>query len=1676
MKRLINRLFAFLFVILMVSSFGLIIPVKAATYSTTAFLDVNPYPLGVGQQSTITGWIIPAPPSGHYYTVYFKITDPDLLTQVFGPALTDSSGYASIYFTPIKPGSYSVQFYMLTQVLGSDTYFGSSSSGNPPPNIVLIPSSGVAGSSVTVTGNGFASSSLITISYSGTFLVSTTSSSSGSLSATFVVPVSGTGGHTVTASDGVNSATATFTVKTPTIVLSPSFGPKGTSVTVTGTGFKANSAITLQLDGNIQAFSATSDSVGAFSGSFAIPAFVAGAHIVLCSDGTYSATSTFTITVPSIVLSPSNGVAGSSVTVTGSGFLASSTVVLSFGGTILSTVPTPLTTNVAGSFSGQFIIPNSLIGPYAVICTDTSNNVGSATFTVSSPPVITPSAGNGGSINPSTPQTVNYGDSITFSVSANLGYVVTDVLVDGVSVGEVSSYTFNNVQASHTIEAFFAVLTSPIIWVSPNPNSIQNQPITITMEVDPEPPAGEIFANSLELQIKYPDNTVQVTTYSSGTDGRATTTFTPTSLGTYNFAFRYLGNTFGSDTYLPTGTTGQGVTVNAAPTTFTITPSAGSGGSINPNTPQTVNSGVSQSFSIAANAGYHIVDVLVDGSSVGPVTSYTFTNVQADHSISASFAPGPYYLSLFVSSGIGGTVSPSGTTGPYDYGTNIQITATPAMGYTFRYWWSSGLAALPDATTTISMINSPEMGYSTNKIWIAVFDPITFTLTPSAGSGGSISPSTPMTVAYGGSQTFSLSANAGYHIADVLVDGSSVGAVLSYAFSNVQADHTIAAFFALDTSRITINSDPSLSQGFYADGTFYPYEYSFDWVVGSTHTIEASSPLSYATGVQYVWTGWSDGGAISHAITVPDTATFITANYKLQYQVTVAAGTGGVVSPSTTDWYDAGSKMSVLAMANSGYSFESWSSSTPAITFDNPTFQGPQVTVNGYGTVTASFVPIVSLTITNKVIAPPTNPDATNWNYRLGKGVTVLQTFTLPIAGGGSRTFSLPQGTYWIEQDAKYPYDTIANLNGNSIDVSSYNTVFSTTAILGDQTNTVEFTSYPYIANAGGGGGGGGGSSGGSSSVATIYNVPIWRAVPVQSSWDTNFKDPTWTTNLVKDKPMVIMVNLTYALKANNGPVLATDGTNPVKVTIISSDPAVFPTLVANTYGTTLSKDNVTIIATNPPSVLGTYTFTCTVTYNGAQIHTPAETTTVTVKQTSPVSIYYLPLTRAEYGDSSNSVSSMITGTKDFVKSVYPIPGVKTDQNTTVTLGNAASGGDPYNDPKVAMCLDAQLAEQQAKIIFGNYSTTIGVAIGPYTTANKNYFKYHGATAGGLTAVGVSFGKAVKGVVVMDGYYSAVAHEIGHTFGVYYPGTEEYDTYNPGIRASGYSPEQNKWRGGTDFMGLSVKGSTDTIWVDTAASYSPLFSAVKASGDPQIILVNGIIFKDDTMIQGYNWYSMPYGTPDTVPTGRFGIRFTNSTGTYETRFDAQFSMNIDPGIEMGQDIPKDLTGFGSVPTNFAAFAFAAEYPVGTTNIEVVDHSPPGGGNERIIKTISPQDVVPSVSSYFGGFLQPINTDGSSIFKSGSTVPIKFQLKGPEGQFITGANAKLSYTFLSTRISGTELEATSNGAANTGNLFRYDTTSNQYIFNLNTKDMQKGTYQLKITFDDGLFKTVQISLK
>jgi hypothetical protein len=111
---------------------------------------------------------------------------------------------------------------------------------------------------------------------------------------------------------------------------------------------------------------------------------------------------------------------------------------------------------------------------------------------------------------------------------------------------------------------------------------------------------------------------------------------------------------------------------------------------------------------------------------------------------------------------------------------------------------------------------------------------------------------------------------------------------------------------------------------------------------------------------------------------------------------------------------------------------------------------------------------------------------------------------------------------------------------------------------------------------------------------------------------------------------------------------------------------------------------------------------------------------------------------------------------------------------------------------------------------------------------------------------------------------------------------------------------------------------------------------------------------------------------------------------------------------------------------------------------------------------------------WSGVLQPVNRDGSSVFRAGSTVPVKFQLRDHTGAAVCDASATASWAPFSGDVIGDETEATSTSAATTGNLFRCQ--DGQHIFNLSTRGLARGSYVLIIRLADGTAQDVVFSLR
>ncbi len=268
---------------------------------------------------------------------------------------------------------------------------------------------------------------------------------------------------------------------------------------------------------------------------------------------------------------------------------------------------------------------------------------------------------------------------------------------------------------------------------------------------------------------------------------------------------------------------------------YTITASAGTGGSISPSGTVSVASGSSRTFTITPNSGYRISNVVVNGSSVGAVSSYTFSNITRNNTISATFTVSTTSYTITASAGTGGSISPSGTVSVAS-GSSRTFTITPNSGYRISNVVVNGSSVGAVSSYTFSNITR-------NNTISATFTVSTtsYTITASAGTGGTISPSGTVKVASGSSRTFTITPNSGYKISNVLVNGSSVGAVNSYTFSNINRNSTISATFTASTTFYTITASAGVggSMSGSAGGSISPS--------GSVTVAAGSSVVFYIT-------------------------------------------------------------------------------------------------------------------------------------------------------------------------------------------------------------------------------------------------------------------------------------------------------------------------------------------------------------------------------------------------------------------------------------------------------------------------------------------------------------------------------------------------------------------------------------------------------------------------------------------------------------------------------------------------------------------------------------------------------------------------------------------------------------------------------------------------------------
>lgn len=444
---------------------------------------------------------------------------------------------------------------------------------------------------------------------------------------------------------------------------------------------------------------------------------------------------------------------------------------------------------------------------------------------------ISASAGANGSISPSGAIKANYGANQKFTFTANTGYEISNVVVDGSSVGKISEYEFKNVTSNHTINVVFEpkqyIITATAEEhgkITPSGQIKVNYGATLEFSIIPDPGyyIAELiidgvkqatitktykFANVTSdhtIRVKFLGETFTIiATFGGhgsitpsgevklGYNSSQTFTFTPDP-GYIILSIYVDGEALSpiSDTYTFSNIkSDHSIHVVFAIKTYTITTIASNGGSIDPVGQVKVNHGTDQAFIIVPSTGYHIADVIVDEQSMGSLTQYTFMNVTSDHSINVIFEKNVFVIKAIA--GSYGKIVPEGDV-KVTYGSSQTFSFIPDIGYNIADLTIDDVSKPVNSTYTFENVSS------NHRIEVK-FTPKTFYISAIANEHGKITPSGNVEVIYNGSQKFLIEPNKGYHISDVKVDAVSVGAVSEYEFINITSSHTIRANFEINS-------------------------------------------------------------------------------------------------------------------------------------------------------------------------------------------------------------------------------------------------------------------------------------------------------------------------------------------------------------------------------------------------------------------------------------------------------------------------------------------------------------------------------------------------------------------------------------------------------------------------------------------------------------------------------------------------------------------------------------------------------------------------------------------------------------------------------------------------------------------------------------------------------------
>lgn len=376
---------------------------------------------------------------------------------------------------------------------------------------------------------------------------------------------------------------------------------------------------------------------------------------------------------------------------------------------------------------------------------------------------ITATAGKGGTITTEdlTDGKVTEGESATFTITPNSGYEIADVKVDGQSVGKRTSYTFENVTAAHTIEATFAFTN----YTAANPFEFPTTKGT-TKTLEAEYATELINSNDSDSDPSWP---LSLADGDWASNGKFLNCMAYKDYAKYAYVATVPG------TYTVTGTYRAGAANKLA-----FSEENGKITATQVDCPST-----SENSSLTVKTFTLTIEVTEAGAGTLVLTA-------------PDTSKGPQLDKLAIV--LTKTADEADLTELQTAITNAEAILNAADKDKYSAAALVELQELVNAGKRLTTASSQtDVDAKKAEITAKTADiQIQFTITATAGNGGTIAPTGATKVYKGTSKAFTITPNEGYHVDSLTVDGTAVNVVTEYTFPDVTANHTIAVTFAKD--------------------------------------------------------------------------------------------------------------------------------------------------------------------------------------------------------------------------------------------------------------------------------------------------------------------------------------------------------------------------------------------------------------------------------------------------------------------------------------------------------------------------------------------------------------------------------------------------------------------------------------------------------------------------------------------------------------------------------------------------------------------------------------------------------------------------------------------------------------------------------------------------------------